>query len=277
LNKTVERALKKNPWTSKTIDSLILNQSPALARYEHLVHAFTTRHGGNSPSPVDNFNLGRHLNTSESRADAAINRAKLCSALGLDVEKLSVPAQVHSPLVLVADQRTIYADVDGLCTNIIGKPLLLHFADCVPVMIYDPVTAVLCIVHAGWKGTAGSIARNGVKLMESQFGAKAANMVAAIGPAIGTCCYPTGVDVAQKLRQTVAIGAQASSLPELFIEQEGQVRPDLKGINALQLLDSNVGEVDVSELCTACNPATFYSHRQSGGHTGRQGAIAALI
>jgi YfiH family protein len=153
----------------------------------------------------------------------------------------------------------------------VGKPLLLHFADCVPVIIFDPVTRVLCIVHAGWKGTAGSIARNGVKLMERDFGARAANMVAAIGPAIGSCCYPTGFEVAERLRQTV------SSYEGLFTERQGQVCPDLKSINAMQLLDSNVAEVDVSELCTACNPQSFYSHRASGGHTGRQGAIAALI
>ena len=270
MSKTVEAALNKNPWTTKTIDSLILNQSPALARYERLVHAFTTREGGNSPSPVNNFNLGRHLDTSQSRADAAANRAKLCRCLGLEVEKLSVPAQVHSPLVLVADERTDYAGVDGLVTNTIGKPLLLHFADCVPVMIFDPVTHVLCIVHAGWKGTAGAIAANGVKLLQSEFGAKAKNMVAAVGPAIGSCCYPTGTEVAEKLRQTVP------SCEALFIERDGQVCPDLKGINALQLLESGVGEVDVSELCTCCNPQTFYSHRHSGGQTGRQGAIAAL-
>ena len=98
-----------------------------------------------------------------------------------------------------------------------------------------------------------------------------ADMVAAVGPAIGSCCYPTGGDVAEKLSKTI------SSAEGMFVERDGNVCPDLKAINALQLLESGVGEVDVTELCTACNPQTFYSHRQSGGKTGRQGAIASII
>jgi hypothetical protein len=271
LNKTATRARNKNPWTTKQYGDIVINQSPLLAGQTKLVHAFTTRHGGKSPTPADTFNLGKHLNTDESRADALANRRALCHALGLNFDHLSVPAQVHSSIVLIADERTAYPDVDGLVTDQPDKPLLLHFADCVPVMIFDCNRQVLCIVHAGWRGTAGTIAKNGVQLMEQKFGCRPADMVAAVGPAIGSCCYPTGGDVAEKLSKTV------SSAEGMFVERDGNVCPDLKAINALQLLESGVGEVDVTELCTACNPQTFYSHRQSGGKTGRQGAIASII
>ena len=271
MSKTLERALKKNSWLTREIDGLVLNQSPLLAAKPKLVHAFTTRLGGNSPSPVDNFNLGRHLDTDESRADAAANRHKLCRALGLDPQRLAVPGQVHSAIVVVADDKNTYKEVDGIATDERNRPVLLHFADCVPVIIYDAKTHVLCIVHAGWRGTAGSIAKNGVQLMVDHFGSKPSDIVAAVGPAIGTCCYPTGDEVVTKLSATV------SNIGDLIVSRDGVPHPDLKAVNAMQLLESGVAEVDVTDVCTACQPELFYSHRQSGGKTGRQGAIGSLV
>lgn len=271
MSKTLERALKKNSWLTREIDGLTLNMSPLLAQQANLVHAFTTRLGGNSPAPVENFNLGRHLDTDESRADAADNRHKLCQALGLDSKRLAVPGQVHSSIVVIADEKNTYKEVDGIATDESERPVLLHFADCTPVIIFDPKTPVLCIVHAGWRGTAGAIAKNGVKLMVERFGSKPADMVAAVGPAIGSCCYPTGDEVVTKLTATV------SNIADLVTFKDGVPHPDLKAVNAMQLLESGVGEVDVTDICTACQPELFYSHRQSGGKTGRQGAIGSIV
>lgn len=271
MSKTLERALKKNSWLTTEIAGLTLNQSPLLAKQANLVHAFTTRLGGNSPAPVDTFNLGRHLDTDESRADAANNRQRLCQALGLDFKRLTVPGQVHSAIVVIADEKNTYKEVDGVATKELNRPLLLHFADCVPVIIYDTKKSVLSIVHAGWRGTAGSIAKNGVQLMVEHFGSRPGDIIAAVGPAIGSCCYPTGEDVATKLAATV------SNIADLVTYKEGVPYPDLKAVNAMQLLESGVAEVDVTDICTACQPELFYSHRQSGGKTGRQGAIGSII
>jgi polyphenol oxidase len=271
LSKTLERALKKNSWLTKEIDGLTLNQSPLLAQQPKLIHAFTTRLGGNSPSPVDTFNLGRHLDSDQSRADAVNNRHKLCQALRLDSKRLAVPGQVHSSIVVIADEKSTYKEVDGIATKERNRPILLHFADCVPVIIYDPKSFVLCIVHAGWRGTAGSIAKNGVQLMVEHFGSHASDIIAAVGPAIGSCCYQTGADVATKLAATV------SNIDDLITYKDGVPYPDLKAVNAMQLLESGVAEVDVTDICTACQPELFYSHRQSGGKTGRQGAIGSII
>jgi len=115
--------------------------------------------------------------------------------------------------------------------------------------------------------------------------------VAAVGPAIGTCCYPTGEDVVEQLMLTLATSPHDKLAPVEFDEgqlsrlvkravaagsHQEQPRPDLKGINAMQLLMAGVPEVDVSSFCTSCRPDIFYSHRQSGGITGRQGAIAMI-
>ena len=118
--------------------------------------------------------------------------------------------------------------------------------------------------------------------MISQWGGEAAQMVAAVGPAVGTCCYPTGEDVVEQLLLTLSAPLQPNSEKNQMaglvkhLEPAGQPRPDLKAINAMQLLLAGVPEVDVCSFCTSCRPDLFYSHRQSGGKTGRQGAIAMI-
>jgi hypothetical protein len=180
------------------------------------------------------------------------------------------------------------ANVDGVSTNLSAVPLLLHFADCVPVIIYEKKKELVAIVHAGWRGTAQAIAANAVALMIEEWGAEASQMVAAVGPAIGTCCYPTGEDVVEQLMLTLSSPLDGSLVKEQMAQslvkrdsldgraEQAQPRPDLKAINAMQLLLAGVPEVDVCSFCTSCRPDLFYSHRQSGGKTGRQGAIAMM-
>lgn len=270
-----EKAIAKNDWPLFESNGLTLIQSPLLAKETALVHAFTTRLGGNSPEPLNWFNLGRHWPTEDSRQDAMQNRARLCKALGLNSDKLTVPGQQHTTNIYVVNAATAehtqrLPDLDGAATNEPGYPVLLHFADCVPVMTYDRKQKVICVMHAGWKGTAGGIVTKGVALLKDKWNSRPEDIIGAVGPAIGSCCYPTGDDVADKLAKTVRN-------PERLIHREdGQPRPDLKAINAMQLLEAGVCEVDVTAWCTACRPDIFYSHRQSGGKTGRQGAIACI-
>ena len=270
-----ERALQKHQWLKIERNGLVLHQSPLLARYSDLLeHAFTTRLGGQSQEPMSNFNLGRHIDDEQVRQDAMKNRQALCLALNADSERLVVPGQVHSATVVACaepPENGALKNVDAVATNTLNLPVLLHFADCVPVILFDPVEKAIAVIHAGWRGTAAQIAKNGVCELVDKFGVKPANIKAAIGPAISSCCYPTSVEAAGQLSQTVS---DASSL--ILAQPGDQPRPDLKAINAMQLLESGVGEVDVTDLCTACLPELFYSHRQSGGKTGRQGAIAML-
>jgi polyphenol oxidase len=272
-----ERALFKQGWQRVEREGVVLHCSPLLAQYEDvLVHAFTTRIGGQSQPPLDNFNLGRHIDDEAARLDAMQNREKLCSVLGADHLRLVVPGQVHSSTVIFVDkplERSVLQKVDGVTTNEKRLPLLLHFADCVPVILFDPTVKAIAVIHAGWRGTAGQIVKVGAAKMQEVFHSHPRNIKAAIGPAIGSCCYPTSEDVADQLSATVFSA-------EGLISRNGiddPPRPDLKAINAMQLLEFGVGEVDVTDVCTACRPELFYSHRQSGGKTGRQGAIAEIV
>lgn len=272
-----EMALRKQAWKRVEDQGVVFNMSPLLAQYaDILAHAFTTRIGGTSQPPLDSFNLGRHIDDEEARLDAMRNREKLCRVLGADPARLVVPGQVHSSTVVFVDrpvERSVLQKVDGLTTSEKRLPLLLHFADCVPVILFDPDKAAIAVIHAGWRGTAAEIVKAGAAKMQENFGSRPREIKAAIGPAIGSCCYPTSEEAAQRLSATVC---NADSLI-LRDSPDKQPRPDLKAINAMQLLEFGLEDVDVTDLCTSCLPQVFYSHRQSGGRTGRQGALAEII
>lgn len=269
----ISRSLETRTWNQVSKQGLNLLQSPLLGSFENLVHAFTTRHGGETSSPYEHFNLGRHVKDPEIQEDALRNREKLCRSLGLNFENVAIPGQVHSATVKVVEthrSRPEMKAVDGLVTGSTELPLVLHFADCVPVIVYDRVKHKAGVFHAGWRGTAAKIVGRGVELLMGEYGCQSKDLVAAVGPAIGRCCYPTGDNVYEALRITVDYPDQ------LFGEIDGQKCPDLKAINAMQLMEAGVTEVDVSDWCTACAPELFYSHRQSGGTTGRQAALVSL-
>ncbi len=266
-------ALMKNSWTEKTLNGIRLVFSPLL-QANNVLHAFTTRVGGDSSdAPYASFNLGRGLNDETANMNALQNRRRLCEAFGLDFDNLYIPGQVHSKNVVTIADSPVKPDlsgVDGLITNRSDAALLLQFADCVPVIVADVETKVVGVFHAGWRGTAQSIVSHGIQLMEEQLGAKRRSMIAAVGPSIGSCCYPTGHDVVQ------AVSKAVRNADGLIALSGDQPRPDLKALNALQLLEAGITAVDVSDHCTACLPDLFYSYRLSGGLTGRQGALVTL-
>ncbi len=265
------KALLKNDWPLLEIDGLTILRSPLLSQFENLTHAFTTRKGGKSSEPLDSFNLGKHWSTDEARFDAIGNRKKLCRIFDLNFENLIVPHQVHSRNIAWITEVKDLPETDGAATVDSRFPILLQFADCVPVIIFDKTTQAVCVVHAGWRGTASGIAAYAANMLANVLNSQTKDMVAAIGPAIGSCCYPTGLDVKAKLETTVA-----SNTEELISFQGNTPHPDLKAFNALQLYESGLLEVDVCNRCTSCQSELFYSHRQSEGKTGRQGALAAI-
>ena len=268
------QSARRQVWIKDSVSGITVYRSPLLDRYSNQVsHAFTTRLGGESKPPLDSFNLGRHIEDEELRENAMCNRATLCLALDANFESLIVPGQKHTANVVevTSESKQSLKDVDGVMTKQVRLPLLLHFADCVPIMLFDPVEHALCLIHAGWRGTAQTIVRRGVSTMIATYGSKPANIVAAIGPAIGPCCYPTSKEVALTLSKTV------SGFDDLITGDDRTPHPDLQMLNAMQLSESNVTKMDLCDLCTACNSHIFYSHRQSGGITGRQGAFAQLI
>lgn len=252
---------------------------PAFARMG-IKHGISTRLGGVSNHPFATLNLGLH--TGDSAADVVCNRERFCQAVGVDFEKVVTAEQVHGDQISVVGLAEagrgarIYEQAlpgtDGLVTNCKGLPLMLFFADCVPVLIVDPVRGVVGISHAGWKGTTAQIASKTVITMQEHFGTIPADCLAAIGPSIGPCCYEVDEVVINKLK------ARFPQWQQFVTPRNDKWMLNLWEANRQQLLESGVQaeNVSISNICTACNTGVFFSHREEKGHTGRIGAIITL-
>lgn len=237
-----------------------------------LAHAIFTRLGGVSRQPFDTLNVGNTVG--DDGADVAENHARVYAHLGLSAAQVTSPRQVHSNRVVVitGDQAgSIIPDSDGLVTAAPRVALLLRFADCQAILLYDPAHHALALVHAGWRGVAQGIARRAVETMVQAFGTHPGDLLAGLGPAIGPCCYTVGDKVAAAMGYVLSDWSQAMSALG-----EDQWSLDLSAANAQQLAAEGVQQIESADLCTACHQDEFYSHRAGNGRTGRF-AVAAYL
>lgn len=244
----------------------------ALDAYGELIHAVTTRHGGVSTGQWASLNLTK--GTGDDPAAVEENLRRVCAALGLRREDLVSPNQRHTANVRRvgrADRGQIFAGYDVLITDEPAVPLLLRYADCTPVLIYDPAHRALAVVHSGWRGTVQAAGRVAVEALAAEFGSRPADMVAAIGPGIGPCCYEVGDEVADAVR--AAFTRADGLLPN---PNGGRRHFDLWAANRRWLQEAGVGRIEVAETCTACRTDEFYSHRRERGRTGHFGAVMML-
>ncbi len=171
------------------------------------------------------------------------------------------------------DLAVVQQATDGLVTEAADLPLVMAFADCTPIMLYDPVRGAVGIAHAGWRGTVAGVCQAAVARMVDALGSRPADLLAAIGPAIGPCCYEVGPDLVGQV--TAALG----NVPGFFHpagERGNRVHFDQWAANEYALRQAGVRKIERADLCTACHVDEFYSHRAEGGLTGRFGAIIAL-
>lgn len=238
-----------------------------------LVHAIFTRRGGVSPSPWASLNVGGSVGDERERVRE--NRERCFRALGRPVESLADVWQVHSDQVVLAAGpsagRSAPVEGDALISRQRGLTLFLRFADCVPVLLYDPHRPAVGLVHAGWKGSLLRIARKTVENMRETFGTRPKDVIAAIGPAVAPDHYPVGEEVIQGAQQAFARQAD-QLLPSLG----GKTRFDLALANELALREAGVESIEHARTCTACDVENWYSHRSENGRTGRFGALLAL-
>ena len=169
--------------------------------------------------------------------------------------------QIHSNKVILADRPGDLGAGDALISNTSGLTLVIRTADCLPILIADPENRAIAAVHAGWRGTVQQILKETVQAMSDRFGSRSQDLVIAIGPAVGECCYEVGPEVAEQFS-------------ELFPE-----RQDLKGTARINLSEAairqlrrnggSVGQIDSSGLCTRCLRDLFHSFRRDGDAAGR--------
>jgi len=236
------------------------------------VHGCSCRLHGESDIVDGTLNLALHVG--DDVAKVLCNRKAFAEAVGVDASRFTTCQQVHGSKVVRVTEELIgsgafdfantIADTDALITNIPDVPLMLFYADCVPVLLADVATGAIGLAHAGWRGTVAHIARKTVCAMQEAFGTNPNDVLAAIGPSIGACCY----EVDDFVRD------QASGYEEFFSAKgEGKYQLDLWGMNAKQLLEAGVSveNIMVAGVCTNDNKELFCSYRAEQGKTGRMG------
>jgi YfiH family protein len=257
---------------------LIRTQHGAILTYEFeslrarrgVSHAVFARHGGVSPAPWQSLNLSR--STGDSAENIEENFRRVCGAFGLTPAQAVTSVQVHGRQVATVganEHGKRLPSCDGLVTNTPGTLVVQRHADCPPIMLYDPVQHAAGVAHAGWRGTLAGIAPRMVSAMREAYGSEPGDLIAAIGPAIGACCYAVGTEVRE------AFATQHSD-GERWIRDgaDGRSYLDLWEANRAMLLAAGVKEVEVAGICTACHVHDFYSARRENR---RNGCFAAAI
>lgn len=242
---------------------------------------FSGRGGGVSSPPYDSLNLAFHVN--DDPKAVLQNRSLLAEALGFQPEAWTCGQQVHGNSVAVVkaadrgkgylDMESAFQDDDALVTDVPGILLTSFYADCVPLYFMDPVRRVVALAHAGWKGTVLRIAESVIQKMESEFGSKAADIHAAIGPSIGACCYEVDDVVMARVRETLeAIGAAEScaKVAEASLKP-GKFMLNLKELNRIIMIKAGIlpTHIECTSWCTSCHHDKFFSYRKDNGVTGR--------
>ena len=279
--------------------------APGWARMSWLWHGFSTRRGGGSRAYCSEdapgeLNLG--FTASDDRAVVVHNRRLLAEAITGSAETpLVTLKQVHSNVLVRASAAdaglTVPHKGDGLMTDEPGLLLAVQTADCIPVLVTDTKRRVVAAFHAGWRGTVKRIVETGVGRMRLEFGCRPEDLVAAIGPGIGACCYAVGDEVLSAFESQFAYARELFrevydsdpvriKYPMLFMTQRApghspigpSLHVDLTEANRRQLLDAGVKATAIRVVggCTSCQRELFFSHRGSHGFAGRMMSVIGI-
>ena len=251
---------------------LIAYQFDGLLGCSETSHAVFTRHGGVSAGAFASLNLSRSVGDDPDAV--AENSRRALGALGYRREQAVTAWLVHGCDVAVMTRDDVGREppkADAILTRERGLPLLMRFADCAPIVLYDSVRQAIGLAHAGWRGVAANVVEATVRAMVDAFGSDPRRMWAGVGPAIGVECYEVGPDVVER--------AAAACPPGTRLAQPGRNgRPhlDLAAAVMAQMQRADVGSIEASGMCTASNTHEWFSHRAERGRTGRFGLVIAL-
>lgn len=253
------------------IHSIEYIESSLLRECEFLTHAFCTRRGGVSEDDYDSLNISFKEGDFESKV--LQNWHRLAMAFAIPMDQFLTLNQVHgNDIFFIKPFGDYYSasevlNYDAIVTSRTNLAVCIKTADCVPVFIVDRKKKIIAVVHAGWKGTALEITAKVVRLLQEKYGSSPQDVLTAIGPSIGQCCFEVDSAAAN------AFSEQKNNEAFLFPgARPNKWMLDLAEANRRQILNCGIPEVniDVSDLCTSCRQDLFFSHRGSGGITGRQ-------
>lgn len=241
--------------------------------FDGTVHGFFTRKGGVSQDHFSSLNLGGSIGDDPEHVRE--NKRRVLAAVERDVNSLYEVWQVHGNDIVCTDSplnpNSTRSRADGIFTANPDVTLLMRFADCVPILFFDPIKRIVGIVHAGWQGTANRIVEKAVEVARNQYGCDAKNLVAGIGPSIGPDHYQIGDVVIERITRNLK-GFES----EVLINRNNQVALDLWKANNILLRNSGVHKIFNIGVCTACDTTMWFSHRAEQGKTGRFAGIIGL-
>jgi len=244
-------------------------ESARLKENPFLTHAFLTRWNGVSTGKFASLNLGLREGDEEERV--ARNWRLIADAFGLSVSQFFPIDQVHGDRIVVVEDlqdETSPVRCDAVLTARRGVALAVKTADCVPLLLVDREKQVVGVVHAGWRGTALGIAGKAVKALKERYSSKPGDTLAAIGPAVGVCCYQVDGKVFDAFKRSVSVRERAFRACQ---DVEGRWMLDLESANRIQLVEAGIPRENIfsAALCTSCRRDLFFSHRAEKGGTGR--------
>lgn len=263
-------------------DDLLYITFPLFDKIEFVKHAFTTRLGGVSDGQFASMNMS--FTNGDDNEKVLKNFNIICNAIGIKKENLVFSKQTHTDNIRIVTKEDIgkgivepldYTDVDALITDIRGVGLVTQFADCTPLIFCDTKKKVIAAAHAGWRGTVSEIGRKTVEKMIDVYGCRQENIIAAIGPSICQKCYEVDDPVYEGFKKIGYL-----DMDKVFIDKgNGKYQLNLWEANKEILLNAGIKKenIDITDLCTNCNPFYFHSHRFTGGKRGNLASIIALI
>lgn len=254
------------------MNGLAFYQFDDLARHPHLFHGAFTRLGGVSEAPFASLNLARSVG--DDNQAVAENNRRLLSVFDMTPDRATTAWLVHGTAVAVmthADAGSYRQGYDGIITRERGLALTMRFADCVPIVFFDPVQHAIGLAHAGWRGVAEKVTAATVAALRDNFGSNPRDLWAGIGPCIGVDRYRVGQEVLDLV--TPACPPQASIVQR---QPDGSLHLDLNAAVRSQLQACGVESIEDSAICTASNTTEWFSHRAEHGKTGRFGMVIGL-
>ncbi len=239
----------------------------------NITHAIFTRQGGFSPAPWKSLNFGGTVGDDPERV--LRNQKIAFNAIGRDILSIHDLWQVHSSRVIQVNTPRLagipYIRADAMVTDNPEVTLLMRFADCVPILLFDPNKNVVGMVHSGWEGTVKKIVNKTITTMSNLFNCKPEDVLAGIGPSISVDQYSIGQEVEEKVRRSFGILSD-----HVLQKGNGTVKFDLWEANRILLAQSGVRKIETANICTASHLDDWFSHRGEGGRTGRFGAVIGL-
>ena len=253
---------------------------PLLKSSNLVCHGFSTRIGGVSQGKYSSMNFT--FTRGDNPEHVMENYRRMAKVLGVDKERMVLSYQTHTVNIkkvteedagkgIVKDRD--YQDIDGLITDVPGITLVTFYADCVPIYILDPIHKAIGLSHSGWRGTVRRMGRVTLNAMKEAYGTNPSDVLCCIGPSICKECFEVGEEVILEFEQTFG----EPYWNDLFYRKEnGKYQLNLWKANEIILREEGVTQIQVTDICTRCNPNYLFSHRIMGNERGNLAAFLCL-